>query len=143
MIQSINGWTFLDPCADELGEGYPKRTIAIKNSKSSGKFTIKCYDFPNCKDFRVEMNNMDMSSKLDTFEDAVAFIKDFKQDGITGLNNNVMSFGGNNDMQIELGVNEKGEPTRNGKMIDFRAELDKLKQGGNIGDVALLGDVFV
>ena len=30
MIQSINGWSFFDPTADELHEEYPRRTLAMK-----------------------------------------------------------------------------------------------------------------
>lgn len=71
MIQSINGWLFFDPAADELHEEYPKRTLAVNTSKSSGKFAIVCYDFPKGTDIRVEMNKMDMSGKLACFEDAV------------------------------------------------------------------------
>ena len=56
LVQSINGWLFFDPAADELHEEYPRRTLAVNTSKSSGKFAIICYDFPKGTDIRVEMN---------------------------------------------------------------------------------------
>lgn len=126
MIHSLNEWTFFDPTKDELHEGYPKRTLAIKCSKAYGSYTVKCYDFPTGKDFRVEVNNMDISGRLETLEDAIAFVKDFKGKSISSVFD-TMSFGGSNDMEITLGIGENGEPTRNGKFVDFKAELDKLR----------------
>ena len=130
LIQSINGWLFFDPAADELHEEYPKRTLAVNTSKSSGKFAIVCYDFPKGTDIRVEMNKMDMSGKLTCFEDAVKFVKDFKEKGEDAFSNNPeMNFGGNSDMQIMLDVNHAGDITRNGKMIDFQSELTRMRRG--------------
>ncbi len=130
MIQSINGWLFFDPMVDELHEDYPRRTLAVNTSKSSGKFAIVCYDFPKGTDIRVEMNKMDMSGRLTSFEDAVNFVKDFKEKGEESFSNtSEMNFGGNSDMQIMLDVNQAGDITRNGKMIDFRSELTRMRRG--------------
>lgn len=129
MIQSINGWLFFDPMVDELHEEYPRRTLAVNTSKSSGKFAIVCYDFPKGTDIRVEMNKMDMSGRLACFEDAVNFVKDFKEKGEDAFSNtSEMNFGGNSDMQVMLDVNQAGDITRNGKMIDFKKELDRMRQ---------------
>jgi hypothetical protein len=129
MIQSINGWLFFDPMVDELHEEYPRRTLAVNTSKSSGKFAIVCYDFPKGTDIRVEMNKMDMSGRLVCFEDAVNFVKDFKEKGEDAFSNtSEMNFGGNSDMQVMLDVNQAGDITRNGKMIDFKKELDRMRQ---------------
>jgi len=129
MIQSINGWLFFDPMVDELHEEYPRRTLAVNTSKSSGKFAIVCYDFPKGTDIRVEMNKMDMSGRLVCFEDAVNFVKDFKEKGEDAFSNtSEMNFGGNSDMQFMLDVNQAGDITRNGKMIDFKKELDRMRQ---------------
>lgn len=129
MIQSINGWLFFDPTVDELHEEYPRRTLAVNTSKSSGKFAIVCYDFPKGTDIRVEMNKMDMSGRLACFEDAVNFVKDFKEKGEDAFSNtSEMNFGGNSDMQVMLDVNQAGDITRNGKMIDFKKELDRMRQ---------------
>lgn len=130
MIQSIGGWTFFDPATDELHEEYPRRTLAVNASKSSGKFAIVCYDFPKGTDIRVEMNKMDMSGRLTSFEDAVNFVKDFKEKGEDAFSNtSEMNFGGNSDMQFMLDVNSAGDITRNGKMIDFQKELTLMSRG--------------
>ena len=57
MIQSLGGWSFFDPTKDELGEGYPRRTIAVNFTKASGKYIIVCYDFPkgNEKENKYEL----------------------------------------------------------------------------------------
>lgn len=128
MIQSINGWAFFEPMADELHEEYPRRTLAINNSKSSGNFAIVCYDFPKGADIRVEMNKMDMSGRLPSFEDAVNFVKEFKEKGEYALSNTLeTNFGGNSDMQIMLDINQAGDITRNGKMIDFKSEMERMR----------------
>jgi hypothetical protein len=130
LIQSINGWSFFDPTADELHEEYPRRTLAVNASKSSGKFDIVCYDFPKGTDIRVEMNKMDMSGRLTSFEDAVNFVKDFKEKGEDAFSNtSEMNFGGNSDMQFMLDVNSAGDITRNGKMIDFQKEITLMRCG--------------
>lgn len=129
MIQSINGWAFFEPMADELHEEYPRRTLAINTSKSSGKFAIVCYDFPKGADIRVEMNKMDMSGRLTSFEDAVNFVKEFKEKGEDAFSNTLeTNFGGNSDMQIMLDINQDGDITRNGKMIDFQRELTRMRR---------------
>lgn len=129
MIQSINGWSFFDPMADELHEEYPRRTLAMKVTKSAERFFIVCYDFPKGADIRVEMNKMDMSGRLTSFEDAVNFVKDFKEKSEDAFSNTMeMNFGGNSDMQIMLDVNQDGEITRNGKMIDFQKELTRMRR---------------
>ena len=135
MIQSINGWSFFDPMADELHEEYPRRTLAMKVSKSAERFFIVCYDFPKGSDIRVEMNKMDMSGKLTSFEDAVNFVKEFKEKSENAFSNTTdsntmgLNFGGNSDMQVMLDVNQYGEVTRNGKMIDFQRELTRMHRG--------------
>ena len=130
MIQSINGWSFFDPMADELHEEYPRRTLAMKVAKSAERFFIVCYDFPKGSDIRVEMNKMDMSGRLTSFEDAVNFVKEFKEKSEDAFSNTMeLNFGGNSDMQVMLGVNQDGEVTRNGKMIDFQRELTRMRRG--------------
>lgn len=130
MIQSINGWSFFDPMADELHEEYPRRTLAMKVSKSAERFFIVCYDFPKGADIRVEMNKMDMSGRLTSFEDAVNFVKEFKEKSEDAFSNTMeLNFGGNSDMQVMLDVNQAGEVTRNGKMIDFQRELTRMRRG--------------
>lgn len=129
MIQSINGWSFFDPMADELHEEYPRRTLAMKVTKSAERFFIVCYDFPKGADIRVEMNKMDMSGRLTSFEDAVNFVKDFKEKSEDAFSNTMeLNFGGNSDMQVMLDVNQDGEITRNGKMIDFQRELTRMRR---------------
>ena len=130
MIQSINGWSFFDPMADELHEEYPRRTLAMKVAKSAERFFIVCYDFTKGADIRVEMNKMDMSGRLTSFEDAVNFVKDFKEKSEDAFSNTMeLNFGGNSDMQVMLDVNQDGEVTRNGKMIDFQRELTRMRRG--------------
>ncbi len=130
MIQSINGWSFFDPMADELHEEYPRRTLAMKVAKSAERFFIVCYDFPKGSDIRVEMNKMDMSGRLTSFEDAVNFVKEFKEKSEDAFSNTMeLNFGGNSDMQVMLDVNQDGEVTRNGKMIDFQRELTRMRRG--------------
>lgn len=130
MIQSINGWSFFDPMVDELHEEYPRRTLAMKVTKSAERFFIVCYDFPKGADIRVEMNKMDMSGRLTSFEDAVNFVKEFKEKSEDAFSNTMeLNFGGNSDMQVMLDVNQDGEVTRNGKMIDFQRELTRMRRG--------------
>lgn len=129
MIQSLNGWSFFDPTLDELYEEYPRRTLAVNFTKSSGKFNVVCYDFPKGSDIRVELNNMDLSGRLKSFEDAVDFIKTFKEKGEDAIINTMdNSFGGASDMQITLDMNQNGDITRNGKMIDFQKELERMRR---------------
>jgi hypothetical protein len=130
LIQSINGWSFFDPTADELHEEYPRRTLAMKVAKSAERFFIVCYDFPKGSDIRVEMNKMDMSGRLTSFEDAVNFVKEFKEKSEDAFSNtSEMNFGGNSDMQFMLDVNSAGDITRNGKMIDFQKEITLMRCG--------------
>ena len=115
--------------ADELHEEYPRRTLAMKVTKSAERFFIVCYDFPKGADIRVEMNKMDMSGRLTSFEDAVNFVKDFKEKSEDAFSNTMeLNFGGNSDMQVMLDVNQDGEITRNGKMIDFQRELTRMRR---------------
>lgn len=129
MIQSLGGWSFFDPTKDELGEVYPRRTIAVNFTKASGKYTIVCYDFPKGNDFRVEVSDMDMSGKLATLDEAFEFVKVFKEKGSDAFASPTMNaFGGATDMEVTLDLNHAGDVTRNGKMIDFKKELDRMRQ---------------
>jgi hypothetical protein len=38
------------------------------------------------------------------------------------------AFGGATDMEVTLDLNHAGDVTRNGKMIDFKKELDRMRQ---------------